>query len=768
MTPRIPWDAPSRYGRSGLLARRVLQRVLRPLTVRIDAEHEDLRVGLTHLHEQVAGRLADLELGLQDAGTYGSTVDSVLDAALLRDLPPGTRTRRVTSGDSSRAICSLATGDAYRALLARSALSYERYARRWGWDLVLSTEDFADGRPPSWSKIPLLRSLMDQYEWVLWLDADVVIVDLEADIGNEIRSGSDLYLTEHHTDGGYTANAGVMLIRSTDWARSFLDDVWARADCVDHPWWENAAILELLGYSLTSPRLVRPTTWLRRTRFLDVRWNSIEIDRADRPAFVHRGFFDAATRIRQVSGDLACTLRGAHPLTAGWDRPARPVTSVGDVHRRAELPLLLNSLQLTGTGVELGVRKGHFSEHLLAHWAGNRLISIDSWAATASDEYVDISNVTQDEHDGNHAETNRRLARFGKRSTVWRTTGDEARARLRDESLDFVYLDARHDRESVAGDLALWWPAVRPGGLMAGHDYLDGELPEGIFGVRSAVDEFFGALGLRVQATTDEAPWPSWMVIKPGEVGPPPGGATSVEAGSVTAMNQALAWLARRAEFTVVQIGAYTGDTDNDPLYGFLSKQLPAHPRSVAVLVEPVGDYFERLKGTYAGLPQVRLENAAIAESAGERDFFRIAVDPTAHGQADWLTQLGSLREDRMTTLWERYEQQLLDREGVEQDFAAFWHANRVVERVRCMTVEQLLTEYGLSRLDMLQIDAEGYDYAILRTLDFSRIRPRFINYERVLLQDDEPACRAMVTSAGYKLFDWGQDTLCVSTTQPP
>ena len=141
-------------------------------------------------------------------------------------------------------------------------------------------------------------------------------------------------------------------------------------------------------------------------------------------------------------------------------------------------------------------------------------------------------------------------------------------------------------------------------------------------------------------------------------------------------------------------------------------------------------------------------------------------MDPREYGQIEWLTQLGSLREDRMTNLWQRYEQELFDREGVEQDFAAFWHEHRIVERVHCTTLEQLSTDYRLAQMDLLQIDAEGYDYSILRTLDFSRIRPRFINYERVLLQDDEPACREMLTSAGYELFDWGQDTLCVSRTQ--
>ena len=66
--------------------------------------------------------------------------------------------------------------------------------------------------------------------------------------------------------------------------------------------------------------------------------------------------------------------------------------------------------------------------------------------------------------------------------------------------------------------------------------------------------------------------------------------------------------------------------------------------------------------------------------------------------------------------------------------------------------------------LDLLQIDAEGYDYEILKTIDFDRIRPRFVNYERVLLLDEEPACRSMMRDAGYVLFDWDIDTLCVAT----
>jgi len=70
-----------------------------------------------------------------------------------------------------------------------------------------------------------------------------------------------------------------------------------------------------------------------------------------------------------------------------------------------------------------------------------------------------------------------------------------------DESADFVYIDAAHDYESVAADLRAWWPKVKVGGWIAGHDYPTWE------GVQQAVDEFFGRVSLFPSAT-------SWIVRK--------------------------------------------------------------------------------------------------------------------------------------------------------------------------------------------------------------------------------------------------------------
>ena len=37
--------------------------------------------------------------------------------------------------------------------------------------------------------------------------------------------------------------------------------------------------------------------------------------------------------------------------------------------------------------------------------------------------------------------------------------------------IDFLYIDASHDYEGVKQDIENWSPHVRPGGIIAGHDY---------------------------------------------------------------------------------------------------------------------------------------------------------------------------------------------------------------------------------------------------------------------------------------------------------
>jgi predicted O-methyltransferase YrrM len=51
------------------------------------------------------------------------------------------------------------------------------------------------------------------------------------------------------------------------------------------------------------------------------------------------------------------------------------------------------------------------------------------------------------------------------------TTSQFASELFVDETLDFVFIDGDHQYQSVRADLASWWPKVKPGGILAGHDY---------------------------------------------------------------------------------------------------------------------------------------------------------------------------------------------------------------------------------------------------------------------------------------------------------
>ena len=85
------------------------------------------------------------------------------------------------------------------------------------------------------------------------------------------------------------------------------------------------------------------------------------------------------------------------------------------------------------------------------------------------------------------------------------------------DSVDFVYIDGAHDYESVMADILAWWPALSKEGVLAGHDWTDEPVHEG---VKGAVAEFAAANDLTIYLTTVEGyhqeKCPSWMIYKSG------------------------------------------------------------------------------------------------------------------------------------------------------------------------------------------------------------------------------------------------------------
>jgi hypothetical protein len=202
-----------------------------------------------------------------------------------------------------KAIVSLGSGPQSR-LLRIASRSFRRYASRHGYELELHTDVADPTRPAPWSKVALLRRLAATHDVIVWLDADLVIVDESVDIASELEDGRFLYLVEHHTSAGRMPNSGVMLLRGGAETIAFLDEVYAQEDLVDHRWWENAAICRLLGYRLDPVELGSPTPLLsEHTKLISPRWNSIRDAPAPQPRIRHYPGYSLKVRAAFMARD---------------------------------------------------------------------------------------------------------------------------------------------------------------------------------------------------------------------------------------------------------------------------------------------------------------------------------------------------------------------------------------------------------------------------------------------------------------------------------
>lgn len=159
-----------------------------------------------------------------------------------------------------------------------------------------------------------------------------------------------------------------------------------------------------------------------------------------------------------------------------------------------------------GKGVEVGTFQGALSKFILENWNGT-LYMVDVW--NEINDYNDISNHKNFENKI-YLDAMNSIKGLEDRGIMIRCTSEKASQMFLDESLDFVYIDANHAYNYVVQDLELWYPKIKPGGLVMGHDYLgidwydDPNFMEngkdkhiygdsgymGIFGVNPAVDEF--------------------------------------------------------------------------------------------------------------------------------------------------------------------------------------------------------------------------------------------------------------------------------------
>ena len=152
---------------------------------------------------------------------------------------------------------------------------------------------------------------------------------------------------------------------------------------------------------------------------------------------------------------------------------------------------------------EIGVRRGQNFENLIK--CNPKLaVAVDCWQEVpGKPEYNDVgaSQQTLDE------EYNSVMSKYGGLTNVRvvREFSIDAAKMFPDKYFDYVYVDAAHTYEEVKKDLAVWYPKVKDGGILAGHDYFpDTRIWRGDpCGVYQAVNEFVEEKNLSVDHTTD-------------------------------------------------------------------------------------------------------------------------------------------------------------------------------------------------------------------------------------------------------------------------
>jgi predicted O-methyltransferase YrrM len=134
--------------------------------------------------------------------------------------------------------------------------------------------------------------------------------------------------------------------------------------------------------------------------------------------------------------------------------------------------------------VEVGTWKGKSAAYMAVEIINSgkniKFDCVDTW------EYVSSScEISEDRFDDLYNIFLKNIYPVKDRVGIIKELSWEGAKHFRDSSLDFVFIDAAHDYNSVLKDITAWYPKVKSGGKISGHDYYEGN------GVGIAVKEYF-------------------------------------------------------------------------------------------------------------------------------------------------------------------------------------------------------------------------------------------------------------------------------------
>jgi FkbM family methyltransferase len=196
----------------------------------------------------------------------------------------------------------------------------------------------------------------------------------------------------------------------------------------------------------------------------------------------------------------------------------------------------------------------------------------------------------------------------------------------------------------------------------------------------------------------------------------------------------------KKPDITFLQVGAFDG-VARDPISPLVDKY-----NLRGILIEPQKEFFNRLTQAYSrfnGADRFKFFNVVIAEKDGVVPFYRIASD--AKGP-DWLHAIASLDRNNIIR---------------HAKYAPGIEAHIVAEQLEALSFSTLLQKCSSPYIDLLQIDAEGYDAKLIKEFNVPARKPAIINFEHKLLELDEyEQTLNMLLDLNYRIAVSNTDTL--------
>ena len=188
-----------------------------------------------------------------------------------------------------KVIASVAIGS-HKELLDLSIGKLNNYADLYGYEISICFESLDSSRPAAWNKILHILNLMPEFDEILWIDADAIIVDTSKDISEEVSKETDLAWVYHSYGDQSHPNTGVMFIRSNLKTVNLFELANLQTDLTNHPWWDQAAIMRLMGLESIDWPFELKESQVKieiNEQKLSTEWNSIRQAPAEKPRIRH-------------------------------------------------------------------------------------------------------------------------------------------------------------------------------------------------------------------------------------------------------------------------------------------------------------------------------------------------------------------------------------------------------------------------------------------------------------------------------------------------